>query len=91
VSELRCIGTRTTPSTRTTHAALAWKWCHSVPSAATCTGDKVLLDGRDTALIRIATVDANGVPTNAGGPTGGLNVSVEVVSGPGRLVGVGSG
>ena len=51
----------------------------------------MLLDGRDTALIRIATVDANGVPTNAGGPSGGLNISVEVVSGPGRLVGVGSG
>ena len=50
-----------------------------------------MLDGRDVALLRIAVVDANGVPTSAGAPQGGINVSVEVVSGPGRLVGVGNG
>ena len=62
-----------------------------VPSSLTCTGDKVVLDGRDVALLRIAVVDANGVPTSAGAPQGGINVSVKVVSGPGRLVGVGNG
>ena len=63
-----------------------------VPSPATCTGEKVLLDGRDVALLRISVVDANGVPTNSGGPTqGGINVSLKILSGPGRLVGVGSG
>jgi hypothetical protein len=62
-----------------------------VPSPLTCTGEKVVLDGRDVALLRIAVVDANGVPTGAGAPPGGVNVSVTVVSGPGRLVGVGNG
>ena len=62
-----------------------------VPSPITCTGDKVVLDGRDVALLRIAVVDANGVPTGAGAPAGGVNVSIKVVSGPGRLVGVGNG
>ena len=62
-----------------------------VPSPITCTGEKVVLDGRDVALLRIAVVDANGVPTGAGAPAGGVNVSIKVVSGPGRLVGVGNG
>eukprot|EP01052_Picozoa_sp_SAG31_P001982 SAG31_NODE_66_length_28567_cov_30.222698_23_plen_375_part_00 len=64
-----------------------------VPSTATCTGSHVLLDGRDVALLRIATVDVSGVPTDAGAPRagGGVNVSIKVLSGPGRLVGVGNG
>eukprot|EP00947_MAST-08B_sp_MAST-8B-sp1_P004759 g4759.t1 len=37
-----------------------------VPSAASCTGDKVVLDGRDVALLRIALIDSDGHPTGAG-------------------------
>ena len=58
-----------------------------VPSAASCTGDRVVLDGRDVALLRVSLVDSDGHPTGAGGP---VNVSFEVVSGPGRVVGVGN-
>ena len=56
-----------------------------VPSAATCTGDKVVLDGRDVALLRIAVVGAEGNPLLT--QRTDVNVSVVVVSGPGRLIG----
>lgn len=73
---------------RTTPAGLALGV--DVPSAATCTGDKVVLDGRDVALIRIAVVDAYNQPILHGG-VHDVNVTVSVVSGPGRIVGVGNG
>ena len=54
-----------------------------VPSASTCTGDRVVLDGRDVALLRITVA--------GGGNVGDVNVTLRVVSGPGRVVGVGNG
>lgn len=58
-----------------------------VPSNTTGTGSVLLLDGADTGIVRITLVDSAGsvittIPTN---------VSFEVVSGPGRVLGVGSG
>ena len=62
-----------------------------VPSSTTGTGNALLLDGRDTALVRAAVVS---------GPIGGSGalvasathrISWRLVSGPGRLVGVSNG
>ncbi len=57
------------------------------PSLATGTGSRLLLDGEDAALVRVASVDALGVLVS----TFPVNVTFAIVSGPGRLVGVGSG
>lgn len=58
-----------------------------VPSRATGTGDKLLLDGRDLALVRAAVVDGDGrlVPSST------ARVHFRVTSGPGRVVGTGNG
>ena len=59
-----------------------------VPSARTGTGEALLLDGQDTALLRLSVLDRQG------GLVSGLhavNVSFRVVSGLGRVVGVGNG
>ena len=57
------------------------------PHASTATGHKVVLDGHDVALVRATVVDARGnlVPTST------VNVSFEIASGPGRVLGVGNG
>ena len=60
-----------------------------VPSASTCTGEKVVLDGNDVALVRITVVDAAGTPVLS--KAADVNVSVAVSSGPGRVIGVGNG
>ena len=60
-----------------------------VPSASTCTGEKVVLDGSDVALIRITVVDDTGAPVLS--KAADVNVSVAVSSGPGRVIGVGNG
>jgi hypothetical protein len=69
-----------------------------VPSIATGTGSALLLDGRDTALVRVSVLEkvagAN-TTTDADGyalvTSAAYRVSWRVVSGPGRLVGIGSG
>jgi hypothetical protein len=58
-----------------------------VPSAHTGTGDSLLLDGQDAAMLRASIVDANGVLAS----TASNNVSFSIVSGPGRILGVGNG
>ena len=51
------------------------------------TGNKVLLDGHDVALVRATIVDAQGNPAlNAN-----HNITFNVQSGPGRVLGVGNG
>lgn len=59
-----------------------------VPSAATGTGDALLLDGRDTALVRAAIVDGS---TGALVSTAAHRIMWRVVSGPGRMAGVSNG
>jgi hypothetical protein len=58
------------------------------PSPSTATGERVLLDGHDVALVRATIVDSQGnlLPSNSS-----TNVTFEVVSGPGRVLGVGNG
>jgi hypothetical protein len=69
-----------------------------VPSVATGTGSALLLDGRDTALVRASVLErvagAN-TTTDVDGyalvTSTVYRVSWRVVSGPGRLVGIGNG
>ena len=58
-----------------------------VPNVSTATGSKLVLDGADVALVRVALVDSGGVLVSSVP----ANVTFSVVSGPGRLGGVGSG
>jgi hypothetical protein len=57
------------------------------PSKATGTGEAVLLDGQDVALVRASILDASGsvvhMATN--------NVSFSILSGPGTILGTGNG
>jgi len=62
-----------------------------VPSLATGTGTKLLLDGADTALLRLSLVDEEGRVMSGGGAETQRNVTFSVVSGPGVIVGVGNG
>ena len=57
------------------------------PSRRTGTGTKVVLDGHDVALVRATVVDASAQPV----PTAAHNITFEVISGPGRVLGVGNG
>jgi hypothetical protein len=57
------------------------------PSTSTATGQKVLLDGHDVGLVRATVVDAHGNTV----PTSTANITFEVMSGPGRVFGVGNG
>jgi hypothetical protein len=57
------------------------------PSPASATGARLLLDGSDCALLRAALTDAAGALLSAAP----ANVTFSVLSGPGRLTGVGSG
>ena len=58
-----------------------------VPSERTGTGTMLVLDGHDAGLISAAIVDAKGRVV----PSSSLLVKYEVLSGPGRIVGVGNG
>jgi hypothetical protein len=58
-----------------------------VPSKATGTGVNMYLDGQDVALIRVQLLDSKGVLVQ----NYDTNVSFRVISGPIRIVGVGSG
>ncbi len=58
-----------------------------VPSAATGTGSKLVLDGHDTALLRVSVLSAAGHLVS----TTPVPVTFKIVSGPGKLAGVSSG
>lgn len=59
-----------------------------VPSPLTGTGEKLLLDGHDIALMRLEVVDTDGRLVALADSS---KVNFEIVSGPGRLVGVSNG
>lgn len=51
------------------------------------TGSKLVLDGHDAALIRASIVDSDGIVL----PSDNSTVTFSIVSGPGRIIGVGNG
>ena len=59
------------------------------PSVVTGTGEALLLDGQDSAMLRASIVDAAGNLVT--GRDGNHTVTFSVVSGPGRVIGVGNG
>jgi hypothetical protein len=58
-----------------------------IPSNRTGTGNRLVLDGQDAGMVSAAIVDANGMVV----PSSSANVTFRVVSGPGRIIGVGNG
>lgn len=52
------------------------------PSVLTGTGESLLLDGHDVAMLRAAVVDSDGIVNS----TGAYNISFSVTSGPGRVL-----
>lgn len=68
-------------------AAAAIQLTLDVPSPATGTGAALVLDGHDGALVRAAVVDVHGVLVSQSVAP----ITFSVVSGPGRLTGVGNG
>jgi len=59
-----------------------------VPSPLTGTGSSLLLDGHDMALLRLELLDSHGRLATDSDPE---NVTFSVVSGPGRIAGIGNG
>ena len=57
------------------------------PSKETGTGDMLVLDGQDAGMVSVAIVDSDGQVV----PSSTHNVSFSIVSGPGRIIGVGNG
>ena len=57
------------------------------PSKLTGTGESLLLDGHDAALVRATVVDEKGLPVRTASP----RISFTVSSGPGRVAGVHNG
>ena len=68
-------------SITTTGVVAAIKFTIDAPAAATGTGDAVVADGEDVAMLRVTLVDANGLMV----PTANNNVSFTVLSGPGKV------
>ena len=60
------------------------------PAPATGTGTALLLDGADAALVRASVLDARGVLVTAAAAHS-INITFAVLSGPGRVIGVGNG
>ena len=60
-----------------------------VPSAATGTGSALLMDGRDTALVRCAIIDS--MANDALVASASDRITWRVISGPGRFAGQSSG
>ena len=58
-----------------------------VPSVETGTGSALLLNGQDAGMVSAALMDATGKIAHSSS----LNVSFSIVSGPGRIIGVGNG
>jgi hypothetical protein len=60
-----------------------------VPSPLTGTGSALLLDGRDVALVRASLLDASGALISVSAAN--TNITFRILSGPGRLIGIGNG
>ena len=58
-----------------------------VPSEDTGTGSALVLNGEDAGMVSAAILDSNGRVCHGSS----LNVSFSIVSGPGRIIGVGNG
>ena len=58
-----------------------------VPSNETGTGSMLVLDGQDAGMVSAAIVDASGNVV----PSATNNITFSIVSGPGRIIGVGNG
>ena len=58
-----------------------------VPNEQTGTGSALVADGQDAGLVRAMVVDAKGNIV----PSSSHNITFEIVSGPGRTIGVGNG
>ena len=58
-----------------------------VPNEQTGTGTALVADGQDAGLVRAMVVDAKGNIV----PSSSHNITFEIVSGPGRIIGVGNG
>ena len=58
-----------------------------VPSEDTGTGTALVLNGEDAGMVSAAILDSNGRVCHSSS----LNVSFSIVSGPGRIIGVGNG
>ena len=58
-----------------------------VPNESTGTGSALVLDGQDTGMVNAAIIDSQGNLVN----TASNNVTFTIVSGPGRIIGVGNG
>ena len=58
-----------------------------VPSALTGTGEALVLDGQDAGMVSAAIVDAQGRVVSSATN----NITFGIVSGPGRIIGVGNG
>ena len=58
-----------------------------VPSTTTGTGTSLVLNGQDAGMVSAAIVDAQGKVV----PSASQNVTFSIVSGPGRIIGVGNG
>lgn len=58
-----------------------------VPSVATGTGTSLYADGHDAAMLRVTLTDEDGILVNNAKDT----VTFKIVSGPGRIIGVGNG
>jgi hypothetical protein len=71
----------------TSGAAISLKLSVDCPSAATGTGDALVLDGQDTGLIRASVVDEHGRVVHMASQ----NITFEILSGPGRVVGTNNG
>ena len=76
-----------TCSRHSTGVATALRLDVDVPSNFTGTGTALVPDGQDAALIRASIVDDEGRLVNSASP----NITFEIVSGPGRIIGVGNG
>ena len=75
-------------TTATPTAAVGLELSIDVPSKATGTGEALLLDGQDAAMLRLSVVDSHGRLVSG---MREYNVSFSIVAGPGRVIGVGNG
>jgi hypothetical protein len=75
------------PTNASSSAATTLGFFVDVPSPSTGTGSRLVLDGADAALLRVATLDRNGALVS----NSPVNITFTVTSGPGRISGVGNG
>lgn len=68
-------------SISTTGGVAAMTFSVDAPSAATGTGDALVADGEDVAMLKVVLVDSNGLMV----PGASNNISFSVVSGPGQV------